>query len=484
MKSENIRIAAAYIRVSTEDQTEFSPSAQLRELQDFAASHSLLLDQRYVYADEGISGRSAEKRPAFMQMISDAKSAAHPFDVILVHKFDRFARSREDSIVYKSMLKRSGVDVISIKEPLAEGSYSGVMEAIYESFAEAYSINLGQEVRKGMTEKALRGEPQTAPPFGYRMENKQFFPHDTEAPIVRQIFERFAAGEGLFPIAKWLNAQGITTHRGTPFENRTVEYILRNPVYIGMLRWNPKRRSRRNYDDPDILTVPGKHEPIIEEDLWNAVQSRMAEVKARWRYHARPSYDRKHWLCGIVRCASCGATLVCMQHRYFKCGNSIHGRCLQSHCVPVDSISTAFISRLRDDLSLSSSLQFRTIRTSNDTEQVLQSLRQSINQSKKKLSRLTEAYLNSAIDLEEFKRLRAPLDEEISSLQSALSSAESALPDTDASSVLRSSILSALETLESDASISQKYDALNSIIERCTFDRDRSLLSITYRISV
>ena len=89
-----------------------------------------------------------------------------------------------------------------------------------------------------------------------------------------------------------------------------------------------------------------------------------------------------------------------------------------------------------------------------------------------------------AIDLEEFKRLRSPLDEEISSLQSALSSAESARPDTDASSALRSAILSALETLESDASISQKYDALNSIIERCTFDRERSLLSITYRISV
>lgn len=484
MEKSSPRIAAAYIRVSTEDQTEFSPAAQLRELQDYAATHCLVLDQRYVYADEGISGRKAEKRPAFMQMISDAKSAAHPFDVILVHKFDRFARSREDSIVYKSMLKRAGVEVVSIKEPLAEGSYSGVMEAIYESFAEAYSINLGQEVRKGMTEKALRGEPQTAPPFGYRLENKQFYPHEAEAPLVRQIFTRFSSGEGLFAIAKWLNAQGITTHRGTAFENRTVEYILRNPVYIGMLRWNPKRRTRRNYNDPDVLTVRGQHEPIIDEELWNAVQKRMAEVKARWRYHGRPSSDRKHWLCGIVRCAACDATLVCSKQHYMSCNNAFRGRCLHWQTVSVDRLATAMISRLRDDLASSDDLQFRVLRTTNNTDATIQSLRQSIDRAKKKLDRLTEAYLNAAISLEDFKRLRTPLDEELASSQSAMKEAEASQPAADTTKALKDAILSTIQTLESDASIAQKYDALNAIVEHCTFDKENSLLSITYRISV
>lgn len=484
MEKSSPRIAAAYIRVSTEDQTEFSPAAQLRELQDYAATHCLVLDQRYVYADEGISGRKAEKRPAFMQMISDAKSAAHPFDVILVHKFDRFARSREDSIVYKSMLKRCGVEVVSIKEPLAEGSYSGVMEAIYESFAEAYSINLGQEVRKGMTEKALRGEPQTTPPFGYRIENKQFYPHETEAPIVRQIFERFSSGEGLFSIAKWLNAQGVTTHRGTPFENRTVEYILRNPVYVGMLRWNPKRKCRRNFNDPDTLVVRGKHEPIIDQELWDAAQKHMAEVKARWRYHGRPSHDRKHWLCGIVRCSACGATLVYSKPHYLKCNNYCRGRCSHSQHIPVCTLATAMISQLRNDLSISDSLQFRVLHTANQTDATIQSLRQSIDRAKKKLDRLTDAYLNAAISLDDFKRLRTPLDEEIASAQASLAEAESAQPATDTTSPLKNSIHSTLETLQSDASIEQKYDALNAIIDNCTFDKEKSLLSITYRISL
>ncbi|MGM9562502.1 MAG: recombinase family protein [Faecousia sp.] len=484
MASSEPRIAAAYIRVSTEDQTEFSPAAQLRELQEYAVSHSLILDERYVYSDEGISGRKAEKRPGFMQMISDAKSPSHPFDVILVHKYDRFARSREDSIVYKSMLKRSGVEVVSIKEPLSDGSYSGVMEAIYESFAEAYSINLGQEVRKGMTEKALRGEPQTNPPFGYRMKNKQFYPHETEAPIVRQIFDRFVGGEGYYIIAKWLNSQGITTHRGNPFENRTVEYMLRNPVYIGMLRWNPKRRMRRDYGDPDAIIVRGQHEPIIKKEVWDAAQSRLDEIKLLWRPHGRPNFDRKHWLCGIVRCAACNTTLVFTKPHHMTCNNYVRARCTHTQRIAIESLATAVISRLRDDLSSSDDLQFRIIQSSNGADNTQQTLRQALNRSKKKLDRLMDAYLNAAISLDDFKRLRAPLDEEISSAQTALSESESVPPSVNTTVALKEAIQSTIQTLESDASIPQKYDALNSIIERCTFDRDASLLTITYRITL
>ena len=71
-----LRIAAAYIRVSTEDQTEFSPAAQLRELREYASSHNLILDERYIFSDEGISGRKAEKRPGFMAPLKTKKTAS------------------------------------------------------------------------------------------------------------------------------------------------------------------------------------------------------------------------------------------------------------------------------------------------------------------------------------------------------------------------------------------------------------------------
>ncbi|WP_455719039.1 recombinase family protein, partial [Anaerosporobacter sp.] len=93
--------AAIYIRVSTEDQTDYSPDAQKRLISTYANQHNLVVPKEYIFIDEGISGRRADKRPAFMQMIRIAKKKPRPFDVILVHKFDRFSRSREDSILYK-----------------------------------------------------------------------------------------------------------------------------------------------------------------------------------------------------------------------------------------------------------------------------------------------------------------------------------------------------------------------------------------------
>ncbi len=496
---DNIKIAAAYLRVSTDDQTEYSPDAQRRELHDYAKKNNLLLDERYIYADEGISGRRAEKRPAFMKMIADAKSPEHPFDLILVHKFDRFARSREDSVVYKAMLRRVGVDVVSIKEPISDSTYAGLIESIYESVAEAYSLNLAQEVRKGMTEKALRGEPQTAPPFGYRLQkensprvgqgrrhsNSRFIPDEEEAPIVQWLFEQYAAGDTFFSLAKQLNARGITTHRGSRMENRTVEYILRNPVYIGMLRWNPKRRARRNYADPDTMTVQGNHQPIIDKKLWDTVQSRISEQKARWRYHARPSSDRKHWLCGIVRCAACNSTLILCFEKWLKCSNYVRGSCRFSQHIDVANIETAFLARLQHDTLSVSAKPVRLIRTASAAESALVSLRSELARAQKKRERLTDAYLNSAIELDEFNRLRPVLDSEIANAASAIAAAEQEQPPVDTSAALRNQIKITLATLTSDAAtVAEKYEAANAIVEHCTWNKSTQTLSITYRISI
>lgn len=496
-----LKTAAAYIRVSTDDQAEYSPDAQLRELREYAGSHGLVLDDRFIYADEGLSGRKAERRPAFMEMIRTAKLKEHPFDVVLVHKFDRFARSREDSVVYKAMLKRCGVDVISIKEPIADGSYAGVMEAIYESFAEAYSINLGQEVKKGMTEKALRGQPQTAPPYGYLLTRRAaepvvtvinrppasssiFTPHPVEAPYVRELFRRFAEGEGLFPLAKWMNACGQHTHRGGDFENRTVEYILRNPIYIGKVRWNPKRRSRRDFDDPDIIIADGTHEPLVDRELWDRVQARMAEVKARWTYHGRPTYDRKHWLSGIVRCASCGTTLIWSKPHYFKCNNYVRGRCACSQHIRADLLADAVLERLRLDAARSSVPSLHVLRRRDETELQLRLLRQQLDTAERKSKRLLDAYLAGAdIPLEQFNTMQAAFRSETETVRRKISELESSRPAVDTGSLLRVELSRVLSVLEDDdASTESKYSAALSLIEHAAFDKAQMHLAITYRL--
>jgi len=139
-----MKIAAAYIRVSTDDQIEYSPDSQRKAILDYAKRNDYIVPQEYIFVDEGISGRST-KRPAFQQMIGTAKQKSHPFDAILVWKFSRFARNREDSVVYKSMLrKQCGVEVVSISEQIGEDKTSILIEALLEAMDEYYSINLSE----------------------------------------------------------------------------------------------------------------------------------------------------------------------------------------------------------------------------------------------------------------------------------------------------------------------------------------------------
>lgn len=110
-----MKVAAAYIRVSTDDQLEYSPDSQLEKIKLYAEKNQILLLEEFIFVDEGISERKTKNRPAFNEMIGLVRRKSKPFDVILVWKFSRFARNREDSIVYKSMLrKEQNIDVTQV----------------------------------------------------------------------------------------------------------------------------------------------------------------------------------------------------------------------------------------------------------------------------------------------------------------------------------------------------------------------------------
>lgn len=113
------RVDALYVRVSTDDQTDLSPDAQRRLLLEYAKKNGIIVPSEFIFS-ESVSGRHALKRPEFQRMIALAKQSSHPIDVILVWKFSRFARNQEESIVYKSMLKKDNVEVVSVSEPLVD----------------------------------------------------------------------------------------------------------------------------------------------------------------------------------------------------------------------------------------------------------------------------------------------------------------------------------------------------------------------------
>ncbi|MDE6589442.1 MAG: recombinase family protein, partial [Oscillospiraceae bacterium] len=444
------RYAAAYIRVSTDDQVELSPDSQLEEIRKYAQRENLLLLNDHIYIDAGISGKKAERRPEFMRMIAQAKSEDCPFSVILLWKFSRFARTQEESIFYKSILRsKCGVEVVSVTEPLIAGPFGSLIERIIEWMDEFYSIRLSQEVKRSMTVNAHRGKLQASPSFGYRAEGGKLVPKTDEAAHVRRIFDSFAAGAGLWNIAKELNDQGVRTHRGNRFENRTIEYIIRNPVYIGKLRWNPTGRSNRDYSNENIILADGEHEPLISMEVWEAAQKRMDQVKAQWGYKARPTYELKHWLSGIVRCSSCGGTLIFCKPHYFKCNNWVRAKCNHSQHISADVLAESVIAKLEEDAFGSSSVAYDVTYTSASGGNDLSRLETALKQLYTKKERLQDAYLSGVLELDDFAKAKKGLEASISSTQKQIEDQRARLDKNSVVPALRASIAAALETLRS-----------------------------------
>lgn len=478
------RFGAAYIRVSTDDQAELSPETQLEEIRKYAQREGIILLQDQIYIDSGISGKKAERRPEFMRMIATAKEKDCPFSVILLWKYSRFARNQEESIFYKSILRsKCGVDVISITEPLIAGPFGSLIERIIEWMDEFYSIRLSQEVKRSMVVNAQRGKLQATPSFGYRVEDGRLIPVEEEAQLVRRIFDSFVAGKGLYPIAKELNDLGVRTHRGNRFENRTVEYILRNPVYIGKLRWNPTGRTRRDFFNENLIIADAEHEPLISLDTWDAAQRRLDEVKVQWGYKARPSSELKSWLSGLVRCSACGATLIFAKPHYYKCNNYARGRCTHSQHIRVDLLEAALLSKLEADAKTSEGLGYEITYTTPRGGNDLARLEAALRQIQTKKSRLQEAYLSGVLELPDFAAAKKELDQGEARIRQELAEFHAKTDETAVRNVLQTAIGAALETLRRpDAPLEQKNAAARSIIENCVFDKAASVLSITYRV--
>ncbi len=485
LNTQLFKIASAYIRVSDERQDEYSPDSQLKKIREYAAKEGYQIPDEYVFYDDGISGKSARKRGDFNRMIAIAKEKDHPFDVIYVWKFSRFARNQEESMVYKNLLRKKGVSVVSVSEPIPEGHFGTLIERIIEWMDEFYLINLGTEVIRGMTEKISRGEPTCNAPFGYVMKDKKYYPDEATAPIVNEIFTRFANGEGAREIAVSLGARGIRTKFGNMPENRWIEYILRNPCYIGKLRWSQdgeRAVSKRHYDNEKILTVDANHEAIISQELWDKVQARIDQQKKSYSAHARKEQPIEYMLKGLVRCSACGATLACTgkskrsKYRSLQCCNYTRGTCLISHSITLPKIEQAFIEALEQAIGT----QKFTIspKKQRQTEKPTINYNQLITLEERKLQRAKEAYLAEIDSLEQYKQNKAQIEAQISELITMRDSTPS--PQIATSEFVKK-VVSIVDFIKrDDVSPKAKNEALHTIIEKIVFDKPNSHLAIYF----
>lgn len=471
-----MKIAAAYIRVSTDDQLEYSPDSQLKIIRDYAKRNDIILPEEFIFMeDDGISGRKAEKRPAFMRMIGTAKKKPKPFDVILLWKFSRFARNREDSVVYKSMLRTEcGIDVVSVNEQLGDDKTSILIEALIEAMDEYYSINLSEEVKRGMTEKASRGGVVTGPALGYVVKDRQYTINPKTAPIVQMIFTDFINGTGCREIATKLNDMKLKTIRGNNFENRTVEYIIRNPVYIGKIRWNPSGRTRRDYSHPDIMIVDGTHESIIDKEVWDKAQELLDKTKKLYPKYARNVSNNAFMLQGIVKCSNCGSTLSRCTTGSLQCHSYAKGKCGVSHSVTIPRISEEVIASIEYALTTGNFELINKDLIEGESESDIL-----IQKEYEKLDRVKAAYEDGVDTLSEYKTNKFKILESIKHLE-----AKKSKPKLSAQEMKKVFIHKHKDTVQNlkskNISEEEKNKLLRSFIDKIMFDRKLNSIRIFY----
>ena len=479
-----IKNGACYIRVSTDEQTEFSPTAQVKAIKAYAKQNDIILINEHIYIDEGISGRKAEKRPEFMRMVATAKTKPKPFDVILVHKFDRFARSREDSVVYKSLLRKEcGVKVVSITERVEDDKFSVILEAMLEAMAEYYSLNLADEVKKGMTEKAERGEFQSRPPFGYIMENKKLKVSEEESKIVKLIFQNFANREmSLLAISRYINSIGIRTKNGHKFGSRTLNYILHNPVYIGKVRWTPTESMNWNFNHPDTITKESDHETIIDMETWDKVKERLRENKEIYRQFENTTSQIRTWLKGIVKCSECGKKLSVYRQKYMQCNAFLKGNCETSTHIPIATLENIVLEELKK--TYSGEVEINIVPSMADTDVSLEYdiIKASINRVSDKEIRIRTAYEDGIDSLEEYKENKERLSNERKDLINALELLKDKIIENRHNNDIVSKMSDVYEILTDETvDIEQKYQTAHLLIEEITYSRAEKSLKLVYK---
>ncbi|PKM96365.1 MAG: recombinase family protein [Firmicutes bacterium HGW-Firmicutes-1] len=312
LKKQVVR-AVIYARFSSDNQREESIEAQLRAIKDYANKNNLIVVNEYI---DKAKSATTDNRPQFLQMIADSKEEI--FDLVLVHKLDRFARNRQDSIGYRMELKRHGVSLISVLEYLDDESpESLILESILEAMAEYYSKNLAREVHKGMKENALKGQHTGGhPPLGYDVnpQTKMLVINPKEAEVVKLIFNLYTQGKGYGAVIDELNLRNYRTKNGKHFAHGSLSGIIRNEKYIGLYIFNKSAakdvdgiRHGGSKDESEIIKVEGVVPPIISKETFQLAQE---IIKKRVRGDSRKIPKHIYVLSGKIICGECHGAFI------------------------------------------------------------------------------------------------------------------------------------------------------------------------------
>ena len=373
-KSEKCLQVAAYCRVSTDDKEQ--KTSYEAQIEYYTEKINKNPEWKFagIFADEGITGTQAKKRPEFLKMIRLCRKGK--IDMILTKSLSRFARNTVDSLDYIRELKSLGIAVVSEKENINTlTAESEMLITIMSCFAQAESESISKNVAWGIRQSFKSGNVPMRynRMLGYREgENKlpEIIPE--EAKIVQEIFHSYLDGMSLKQIADSLNFQGVKTkYKQTTWKSENIRSVLVNEKYTGDALLQKTyitdcitKKSRKNNGELPMYLVKNHHEPIISRTDFNQVQEEMARRSAKRSVAEKLTkteqgkYSAKYALSELLVCGECGThyrrvtwTAKGFKEIKWRCINRIQygkKKCHSSPTVDEQALHMAIVSAIND----------------------------------------------------------------------------------------------------------------------------------------
>ena len=279
-----------------------------------------------IYADQGITGTSIDKRDDFLRMMEDCRKGR--IDRILVKSSSRFARNTKESLAAVRELKSLNISVYFEEQNIDTAQVSGeVLIAMFAALAQRESEAISERVRWSYRVRMSKGRFSTCKaPYGYRLVKDHLEIQEDEASIIRHIFDRYLAGVSMENIAKEITALGCPTRDGTQYWQLTsIQYILQNEKYAGDSLSQKKyttrsfpRQQKINHGERKQYLVIDSHPAIISREIFQKVQELLTQRSAA----IHPRSDVPHAFARKVVCGHCGT--LCKRK---NCGGSVNWAC-------------------------------------------------------------------------------------------------------------------------------------------------------------
>ena len=304
-----------------------------------------------IYADQGITGTSIDKRDDFLRMMEDCRKGR--IDRILVKSSSRFARNTKESLAAVRELKSLNISVYFEEQNIDTAQVSGeVLIAMFAALAQRESEAISERMRWSYQFRIRQGRFSTCKaPYGYRLIKDHLEVREDEATVIRYIFERYLAGISADDIAKEITAMGHSTRDKTPYwQSSTVLYVLRNEKYVGDSLSRKKYttqympwQQKLNHGKYDQVLVKDSHPPIISREVFSKTQKLLKRKNAGIQSDAQieKAFTRK------VTCGNCGSLCKlknCKSISYWVCRkhDKSAAACPNTQ-VPEEQLKSAFL---------------------------------------------------------------------------------------------------------------------------------------------